>query len=343
MAPSCATAWVSCGGDSFLASEVKLFDNLDAVERDAVGALDRERRPSLFDRLSWFRLLERHCVPGPLLAARAGNSWLFLTVEGRRARSYAAWYSLRVGPIGETAGAQMIAKALRSRLSRIELSPLAEPELLADAFRRAGWLVRSEPATISWQVDTSGQDFAAYWARRPSRLRNTAARKAKAAGLDLAIHRSFDEAAWAAYEAIYEKSWKGEEGSPAFLRAFAEQEGAAGTLRLGIASKDSVPIAAQLWTIENGEAWIHKLAYAEEAKALSPGTVLSMAMFRAALDEDHVRRIDYGTGDDAYKRDWMEERRTLWRLTAYNPATLDGLLGAARVAASALVARLRSR
>jgi hypothetical protein len=326
-----------------LASEVKLFDNLDAVELDSGGALERERRPSLFDRLSWFRLLERHCPPGQLLAVRAGDSWLFLAVEGRRARSYAAWYSLRAGLIGEASGAEAMARALKPRLSRIELSPLADAEPLAAAFRRAGWRVDVEAATLSWQVDTNGQDFDAYWARRPSRLRNTAARKAKAAGLEIAIHRGFDGAAWADYEGIYAKSWKGEEGSPAFLRALAEQEGAAGTLRLGIARKDGEPVAAQLWTVEHGTAFIHKLAYAEDAKALSPGTVLSMAMFRAALVEDRVQRIDYGTGDDGYKRDWMEERRTLWRLNAYNPATLDGLLGAARAKASALVARLRSR
>src|SRR3989440_2029523 len=62
-------------------------------------------------------------------------------------------------------------------------------------------------------------------------------------------------------------------------------------------------------TVENGTAWIHKLAYDEAAKALSPGTILSMAMFRAAIDEDRVSRIDYGTGDDAYKREDRKSTR----------------------------------
>ncbi|HEX4736164.1 MAG TPA: GNAT family N-acetyltransferase [Allosphingosinicella sp.] len=218
-----------------------------------------------------------------------------------------------------------------------------EPVGLASAFRRGGWIVRTEPAGVSWQVDTTGQDFAAYWARRPSKLRNTAARKAKAAGLEIAIHRGFDPAAWADYETVYDASWKGDEGSPAFLRAMAEEEGAAGMLRLGIAKKDGKPVAAQLWTVENGTAWIHKLAYDEAAKPLSAGTVLSMEMFRSALDGDRVSGIDYGTGDDAYKRDWMEIRAPLWRLEAYNPRTLSGLAGAARAKAAALVRRVRSR
>ena len=106
-----------------------------------------------------------------------------------------------------------------------------------------------------------------------------------------------------------------------------------------MARKDGSPLAVQLWLVENGEATIHKLAYREDAKELSPGTILGEAMFRRAIDRDRVRVIDYGTGDDAYKRDWMEERRPLWRLQAFNPGTLRGLAGTAR----ALAGRLRSR
>lgn len=240
---------------------------------------------------------------------------------------------------------EAIARTLLGQgLSKIEIYPLEGGiDAYLAAFRDAGWIARTEQANISWQVCTEEEDFEAYWAGRPSRLRNTAQRKAKAAGLDIAIHRSFDEEAWAAYESVYAASWKPEEGSPEFLRALAEQEGAAGTLRLGIASRDGKPLAVQLWLAENQEACIHKLAYREDSKELSPGTVLSMAMFRSVIDEDRVWWIDYGTGDDGYKRDWMDDRVPLFRLSAWNPRTLTGLAGAARASASALVARLRSR
>jgi len=102
-------------------------------------------------------------------------------------------------------------------------------------------------------------------------------------------------------------------------------------------------VAAQLWLVEDGVATIHKLAYAEEAKAMSPGTVLGMEMFRRAIDQDRVREIDYGTGDDAYKRDWMDERRQLWRLVACNPRTPRGMATVVRHKTSALVGRLRTR
>jgi hypothetical protein len=333
-------------GDSALGFEVELFDSLEAVEADCAGDLDR--RPSLFERLGWFRLVAAHCPPpGRLLAARARSgarsTWLFLAEHGGRGRAWGCWYSLRFGLVGDPEGAEPIAKALRKRLSRLEISPLDDPEPIASAFRRAGWVALVSPATISWRIATAGQDFESYWAERPGKLRSTAQRKAKAAKLDIEIHRAFDESAWAAYEEVYAASWKPEEGSPAFLRAMAEKEGEAGRLRLGIAGKDGRPLAAQLWTVEDGTAWIHKLAYREDSKSLSPGTVLSMAMFRAALDGDRVDRIDYGTGDDGYKRDWMGERATLWRIEAFNPRSPVGLAGAARAGLSALVRRLRSR
>jgi hypothetical protein len=328
---------------------VKLFDDLDDVERDAAGALDRAAQPCLYSRLDWFRLLARFAPPkGKLKVARAedgaSRAWLFLANGGHGADAYGNWYSLRVGLIGDGGLGEALGRALRrEKLAHLTLSPTADPVPLVASLRTAGWLASAEPATGNWIARTDGLGFENYWQKRPGQLRSTAQRKARGAGLDIVIHDRFCPEAWAAYEAVYRASWKPEEGSFPFLRALAEQEGAAGTLRLGIAGRQGQPVAAQLWTVERGEATIHKLAYAEEAKALSPGTLLGMAMFRRAIDEDRVRLIDYGTGDDAYKRDWMDERRQLWRVTAYNPAALRGLAGAARAQASKLVARRASR
>lgn len=332
-----------------MSAKVEIFSELDAVARVADGALDRAVQPLLFDRLDWYRLMALHCPPKGVLAAAhardgASNAWLFLARRGQRAEAYANWYSLRFGaPVQGRGGAlQALAQHLRRDLARVELYPLAEGDPLPAAFQAAGWLTELEPAGTSWCVRTEGRTFDEYWTARPGRLRNTAKRKAKAAGLEIAVHRRFDPAVWAEYETVYAGSWKGEEGSPAFLRALAEQEGAAGTLRLGIARKDGQPIATQLWLVENGQATIHKLAYVEDAKALSPGTILSVEMFRSAIDEDRVAVIDFGTGNDTYKAEWMEESAPLYRLTACNPTKLLGLAHAARAWASKLVRRLRS-
>lgn len=326
--------------------EVELFDDWGAIERAAGATLDREACACLFDRLAWYRLIADHAPPpGRLLAARSKGAWLFLARDGKSASAFANWYTLRFSAVGaDPVPIESLARALRrpaAGIARIELAPLDEADPLPAAFRAAGWLTFTRAATTRWAIDTKGMNFEAYWATRGSRLRNTAKRRAKAAGLDITIYTAFDADAWSAYEDIYSQSWKPTEGSPAFLRALAEQEGAAGTLRLGIACKEGRPIAAQLWLVEAGHATIHKLAYTEDMRDLSPGTILSVAMFRHALDVDKVDLIDFGTGDDGYKADWMDRTERLHRMVAFNPSSLAGLLGAARATASDLVRRLR--
>jgi CelD/BcsL family acetyltransferase involved in cellulose biosynthesis len=68
-----------------------------------------------------------------------------------------------------------------------------------------------------------------------------------------------------------------------------------------------------------------------------------MAMFRAAIDEDRVTSIDYGTGDEPYKADWMTERGTLWRIEAFSSRSLFGVGRATRHLASGLVRRSARR
>jgi CelD/BcsL family acetyltransferase involved in cellulose biosynthesis len=330
---------------------VKLFHDLDEVARDADGALDRAAQASIFKRIEWFRLLEAHCPPpGRLLVVRAqqgdARAWLFLKVQGRRATALANWYSLGFGSVLSAGEQASVAGALviglrTAGVTALELHPFPKGDPLNDGFGK-GWARRITPATVRWSVETRGKHFAAYWAERPSRLRNTAERKARAAGLDIRIATDWDDAAWADYELVYDASWKPEEGSPDFLRALARQEGAAGTLRLGLAYKDGAPVAAQLWLTEGRLATIHKLAYAEAAQSLSPGTVLSMAMFRHALDIDRVNGIDFGLGDEPYKADWMEHKDVVYRLVAYDLLRPAGLWGAGKAAAGALVRRLRN-
>jgi hypothetical protein len=335
--------------------KVEWFESLDAVERDAAGALDRDRQPILFDRLSWYRLLEAHCPPpGKLLVARAedGNgdrSWLFLSVQDRRASAYANWYTLLYNGVFDVTGDSSwhldaaLAAGLRQRgLVSVELHPLRVPESYRILFGLNGWRAFGRQTSSTWMADVAGLSFADYWKKRAAKLRNTAERKARSADLDCRVYNSFHHGAWTEYEQVYRASWKPQEGSPAFLRALAEQEGAAGTLRLGIARSGGRPIAAQFWLVENGRATIHKLAYREDAKQLSPGTLLSMAMFRHVIDVDRVDLIDFGLGDEPYKADWMDRKEPVGRMVAYNRRSLTGAAGAAREAASALVRRLRN-
>jgi CelD/BcsL family acetyltransferase involved in cellulose biosynthesis len=335
------------------ASDVKIFEDLDAAAQDAGTALDRDSRPLLFERMDWFRLVDRYTpAKGRTLIIRsadpAGRAWLFLDSKDGAAEPLANWYSLRFGSIverrnGSAPRLDALADGLRKAgISRLKLEPLAADDPLPDALRRKGWMVRRGKVTESWRTRTAGLSFDDYWAARPSRLRNTARRRSKSAGLEIRVHDRFDGDAWRDYETVYEASWKPSEGAPAMLRALAEQEGTAGTLRLGLAYLDGRPVASQLWLVENGTATIHKLAYAEDAKHCSPGTVLSVEMFRRALDVDRVEMIDFGIGGDSYKREWMSETEPLYGLTAFDLRSARGMVGAARAAAAKLVPALRS-
>jgi len=187
-------------------------------------------------------------------------------------------------------------------------------KVMAAALRRAGWVTFMEPCDVNHVLPVAGRSYGEYLAARPGPVRTTLKRKANK--VQVSIETSFNPVSWAAYEAIYAQSWS-EEGCPGFLRAFAEQEGAAGRLRLAIARADGRPVAAQFWTVEAGTAFIHKLAHIEDARALSPGTTLTAALLERVIDGDRVELVDFGTGNDAYKRNWMEQVRPRFRIEAF--------------------------
>ena len=305
---------------------IDYHDDLKEVQGDAalVALLSAPAAAAPFDRLAWWQGLVDECDMFPLIAvARDGKARAALPLYRvkRRVEALANWYSFRVSPIlspGADHAALLteMARDLAGEAPRIVLTPLpdenGETTLLAEAFSRAGWVVFREICDTNHVLHVAGRSFDDYLASRPGPLRTTL--KRKAAKVTVSIERHFNPASWQTYENIYAQSWKPGEGSPAFLRRFAEEEGAAGRIRLGIACADGEPVAAQFWTVENGTAFIHKLAHLESAKPLSPGTSLSAALFRRVIDLDKVALVDFGTGNDAYKRDWMEDVRPRFRL-----------------------------
>jgi hypothetical protein len=178
--------------------------------------------------------------------------------------------------------------------------------------------VQVEECDTNHVLEVRGRSFADYWDSRPGPLRTTLKRKAKRVETQVLTH--FDRQVWDEYEAIYAASWKPTEDQPAMLRAFAAAEGAAGRLRLGVARADGIAVAAQCWTVENSIAYIHKLAHLESHKPLSAGTTLSAALFRHVIDIDKVGLVDFGTGDQSYKADWMEAVRPRFRIDCLDPA-----------------------
>ena len=336
---------------------VDYHDDLKEVQSDAALSrlLSAEMQAAPFDRLEWFQLLAEHCDIKPRFAVArngVGSAVLPLTGTGGHLTQASNWYTFRYRPIVSPDAPKALrllvalARDLPRQARRVTLTglPSEDADLVASAFRSAGWLVHRAQSDVNHVLTLKGRDYAAYLADRPGKLRTTLKRKSGKVACQ--VLTQFDEAVWAAYEDIYAESWKPEEGSPAFLRAFAQAESEAGRLRLAIAHSPEGPeggraIAAQMWTVEGGTAFIHKLAHRENAKPLSPGSVLSAALFRHVIDVDKVTMVDFGTGDDPYKRDWMEEVRPRWRLDLLRPQAPGNWPVLARKALQSLAARVK--
>lgn len=284
-----------------------------------------------FDRPEWFALLAASgLAPCIITAGNTGappQAAMALTDQRGALTPLRNWYSfvwrplVPEGPAGDALLTAM-ARSLRQRGYRVTLEPVPTEDgsaaRIEAAFRTAGWQVRAEPCDVNHVLHVGGRSFADYWESRPGPLRTTLRRKGRK--VETRILTAFDAEAWAAYEAIYQASWKPAEGDPAMLRAFAQSEGAAGRLRLALATHESVPVAAQCWTVEAGTAYIHKLAHIESHKHLSAGTTLSAALFAHVIDTDAVKLIDFGTGDQGYKADWMEDIRVRMRIDCLDAA-----------------------
>ena len=283
---------------------------------------------SPFDRAEWFQLLaDAGLKPLVAIASDAdSDAALALTEHRGRITPLRNWYTFtwRQLASADEAGDRLlegIARQLKTRGHRVTLEPVPDEDgsasRLARAFGAAGWYVEVTPCDVNHVLRVNQRSFAEYWATRPGALRTT--RERKAAKVEVSIRTDFDPAAWSEYEQIYAKSWKPAEDYPEMLRAFASAEGDAGRLRLGIATFDGLPIAAQFWTVENRTAYIHKLAHLQSHRPLSAGTILTAELFRHVIDRDSVELIDFGTGDEPYKADWMEETRPRFRVDCISP------------------------
>ena len=181
----------------------------------------------------------------------------------------------------------------------------------------------------NWYSPVAG-GFEEYWNGRGTCLRNTVERKERALRrdhrVDLEVFRSPADAERATelYEHVHALSWKEPEPYPLFIPSLIRAGLEAGAVRVGVLTVDGEPVAAQLWIVWRGRATIFKLSYAENRRKLSAGSILTRHMVREAFRSGDVAEIDFGCGDDAYKKEWLPLRRQRWTLTAYDPTTACG-------------------
>jgi hypothetical protein len=222
------------------------------------------------------------------------------------------------------------------------LDPLRKSfDALLAGFRDANFVVKPFLGWGVWHEPVAGHSFADYLARRPSILRNTWKRKLAAAGksanISLRIVQPSTELEQfiGNYDAVQATSWKKPEPFPNFIPQLIRYAAGCGALEAGILEIDNRPAAAQFWIVWRGRATIFKLAYSKDYRDFSPGTLLTMHMVRHVLEKHTLAEINFGRGDDDYKKLWVSERRERWGIEAANLRTLRGLAIGARIAATA--------
>ena len=231
----------------------------------------------------------------------------------------------------EQAGAVLAAwcrEHARVRLDAIDFSDIRWPALLA-GIRQGGLTPLRFAHFGNWHANVAGQDWATYLAARPGKLRSTLRRRTErlrdgGAALRLVTEMADLPEAIAAYESVYARSWKGPEPYRDFNPSLMRECAADGSLRLGLLQRGERTLAAQFWVVRGGIATVLKLAHSEAEKAASPGTVLTGLMIRTLLEQDKIAALDFGRGDDVYKRDWTGERRQRDGLVLANPRRLRG-------------------
>ncbi len=304
---------------------VSYHENMDVLQEAKLAS------SGPFDTSEWFKFLPDDPENRKLLGLASGDGGLvalpFIEKGRHRLDALTNWYAFSWRPLASEGADQSalltsLARDLRHRVRRVVMAPLPDEDgsatRLEQAFRKAGWFVHRTRCDSNHILPIGGRSFAEYLTSRPGMLRTTIARKAKK--LSIEIDNIFHEDTWDIYQRIYNESWKPEEGDPEFLKDFARRESTAGHLRLGIASYNGEPVAVQFWTVENGAAYIHKLAHLPESKHLSAGTILTAALLEHVIDRDRVQLVDFGTGNDRYKADWMEDIRPRFQLDCHNPA-----------------------
>lgn len=326
-----------------------------ADQVDTLPFLSDSRSGSFFALPKWFELVSE-CLSGSGYATTilaADNGCLALAGcqrDGKKSlRSCTNLYSTEFDFLGDSSNIEAVRSFAREvtilpmRLHSVQLEGL---DPVAGSFRAAlgglrsaGWLAKPYFGWAVWHERLVDISFERYLSTRDAALRNTWRRKqallSKTAESRWQIYRSGDdlESLISAYENVRERSWKKPEPFPHFIGRVIRLAGSTGALRMGLLFINEIPAAAQFWIVWAGRATIYKLVYAEEYARFSPGTLLTMEMMRRILDKDKPSIIDFGRGDDGYKKLWLNSRGERWGIEAANPRAFGGLSRSFRILA----------
>ena len=320
--------------------EFVCYTDWDRLPDSAESLFSRAAHESVFFSRPWFEILIRHasadrerlvlaCVVehGQVLALlplemRSGGHGYALT------HLYSSLYTLLLAESGTREVMECLARGLSGMpFSSLRLEPIAGDDPNLHGFQQVteslGIACHRTFRFHNWLHRTRGQSFDEYMAARPARVRSSIARKerklAREHGYTIRLATGSGlQQAMADYHAVYSRSWKANELYGDFIEGLARGLSEQGWLRLAILHVEDRPVAAQFWFVVHGKASIFKLVHDERWKRYSPGSILTQWLMKHVIDNDKVTEIDFLTGNDAYKQDWMSERRERWALYCIN-------------------------
>ena len=254
----------------------------------------------------------------PLVKCNGNN---FVSLKHR----YTTHYSLLIADPDQNQALDCLVQGLVTLpLDSVLLEPVDENDKrisgLQRALETAGFSSERFFRFYNWIYHVQGQTFNEYMTARPGQLRNTISRKQRKLkrehGYEIRIYTGVEVLqAMPDYYSAYNASWKANEQYVSFLDSVVAGFSNAGWSRLGVLYISGRAIAAQLWFVVHGKASIFRLAYDEDWKQYSPGSILTYYLMEYVIDIDKVVEIDFLTGNEAYKQDWMSERRQRFALS----------------------------
>jgi ribosomal protein S18 acetylase RimI-like enzyme len=314
---------------------------LENLPNDLILILNQNA--DFFTTFSWYQLFVKTVNPSNYDFLVDENAGVILPVKYKNSPFNRALLSLSnfYSPIYRLPNFQKLANLLKHQKSWdvLKLQPLSEN----DATEIVAQLNNSSIPALTyfcfgnWYLDVNGRSFEDYFSGLSSRVKNTVERKTKKffampnTSLKIISENHNLDLAISDYNRVYQASWKQEESHPDFISGLCYLAASQNALRLGIAYIDDVAIAAQLWIVADKTAYIYKLAYDEAYKKLGVGSILTAKLMRHVMDVDKVAKVDYLTGDDAYKKDWMSHRQERFGIVAFNTKTFRGLLQMSKV------------
>ena len=263
----------------------------------------------------------------PLIKS-AGKTWYSLK------HRYTPLYSLLLADNDLNQHQQRVLACLVQGLSQLPISglllePVADNDRNLDGLQHvmeaAGFSCDRVFRFYNWILRVQGQSFEDYMAARPAKLRNTIARKTRKLerehGYEIRLFTG-DEVPqkMSDYYTVYNASWKAYEQYAGFVDDMVARFSKVGWSRLAILYIKGKPVAAQLWFVHHGKASIFRLSYDEEWKKYSPGSILTRFLMEYVIDTDKVEEIDFLFGNDAYKQEWMSDRRERFALSCVKSA-----------------------